>query len=57
MKKKIMLTSALAILGLVLTVAVYSSGAVSPLASVNLVGALAAAFAAVVGFVWFLRNR
>ena len=57
MRNKIMLMSALAILGLVLTVAVYSSGAVSPLASVNLVGALAAVFAAVVGFAWFLKNH
>ena len=58
MSKRIFITTLAVILGLILTLAAaYSSGAVSVLAGINPVGALAAAFAAVVGFALLLRHR
>ena len=58
MSKRIFITTIAVVLGLILTLAAaYSSGAVSVLPSINPVGALAAAFAAVVGFAWLLRHR
>jgi hypothetical protein len=57
MRKRIITTLAV-VLGLILTLAAaYSAGAFSSLPSINPVGVLAAAFAAVVGFAWFLKNH
>jgi hypothetical protein len=50
--------SATIIVAAILTVMLaFSAEAVSALASINLVGVLAAAFAAVVGFAWFIKKH
>ena len=57
MLSKTYVMGAFIVFAAVLTVALaFSAEAVSALSSINLTGALAAVFAAVVGFVWFKKN-
>jgi hypothetical protein len=44
------------LVGILILIAAYSAEAVSALTSINPVGAVMAAFAAVVGFTWLLKT-
>ncbi len=58
MHNKTFVMSATVIVAAILTLMmVFSAEAVSAIASINLIGVCAAAFAAVVGFAWLIKKR
>ena len=58
MRYRTFVISATVIIAAVLTMmVVFSAEAISALTSVNLAGILAATFAAVVGFAWFIKKH